>query len=1135
MYRAKGDIIFSPSDLIRFVSSPFASWMDRMFLEHPSKVTPDEEDGGMRLLAEMGDEHETNFLQQQHDDGRDVCEIERGKGDEKATLEAIKQRRDVIFQAALSGGRFRGYADFLVRTDDENDPYEVWDTKLAREAKPHFLIQLCCYAEMLEQATGIRPAYLGVVLGTREVREFRTDDFWHHYLAVKQAFLAAQDSFDPDTPPAPQPGANHGRWQSHAEQIWEDADHLCRVANMRTSQIRRLQDADIDTLTKLAKTKRSQVKGIGDEVFTRLREQAALQLKSDGLDVPEYRAVPPSLEDPRRGLALLPPASKLDVYFDMEGYPLIEGGLEYLFGAVTVEKGKPVFRDWWGHDAQGERAAFEGFVDWAHARWKSDPKMHIYHYAPYEVTALRRLAGQYGTREDEVDDLLRNDIFVDLYTVVRGGLRVGTRSYSLKALEPLYRGPREGDVTSAMDSILQYERWMSSGEPPDCNKSPLLNEIRNYNKDDCESTWQLAEWLRERQTELAVAWIPSGSAEGKKEEDRPLGEDTIRRRELSLEMLSEIPELVEEDDEDDEDKWRLQELLAQLVEFHRREDKPMWWARFERHAMSHHELAEDLDCLGALKHDGKPAIPEKRSFLFTYDFDPEQDTKMAEGHKAIFAHDLSISVEIHKLDPKGSVTLKVGPSVRSRLPGGEMPAELSLIPDEFVDARVISDAIESVASNWRETGELPSALQDVLLRNRPRIKKHKGGRLLRSGKDVSDEAIRLVSALDGSALCIQGPPGSGKTYTGSRIIASLLEAGLNVGVTSNSHKAVLNLFSACNDRLSGELQCLKVGGDRNDPFFDNCEGADFTGTGGDAHKRYRGGLIGGTAWLFCRPEWEGELDYLFVDEAGQMSLANLVGMARSARNIVLLGDQMQLGQPSKGSHPGESGLSVLDYLLGDQATIAEDMGIFLPTSWRMHPDVCQFISDAVYEGRLKPEAHTAKRKVLAPKGASLTPAPAGVVFVPVEHEGNAQASEEEVEVVRDLVAELLTRQHTNEKGKKVGTLEIGDILIVAPYNMQVRKLRRALPDGARVASVDKFQGQQAPVVIVSMCASPGEFGSRGLEFLMNKNRINVAISRAQSLAVVVGDPRLALTACGSIEDMKRVSLFSRAAASSPMS
>lgn len=271
----------------------------------------------------------------------------------------------------------------------------------------------------------------------------------------------------------------------------------------------------------------------------------------------------------------------------------------------------------------------------------------------------------------------------------------------------------------------------------------------------------------------------------------------------------------------------------------------------------------------------------------------------------------------------------------------------------------------------------------------------------------------------------------------------------------------------------------------------------------------------------------GQLDYLFVDEAGQVSVANLVAVAPSARNLILLGDQMQLGQPIQGSHPGESGLSVLDYYLGKHATIPDELGLFLDTSWRMHPEVCRFISAAVYENRLVSEPGTANRVIRNPHGkACLVSRDAGLLFIPVEHVGNVQGSDEEVAMIGRIVAELVQCEHTDKQGRGQGRLDVTrDILFVAPYNLQVRKLRKALPAGARVGSVDKFQGQQAPVVIVSMCASPGEFGSRGLQFVLDQNRLNVAISRAQSLAIIVGDPRLVETACTSIPDMKRLNLY----------
>jgi uncharacterized protein len=237
---------------------------------------------------------------------------------------------------------------------------------------------------------------------------------------------------------------------------------------------------------------------------------------------------------------------------------------------------------------------------------------------------------------------------------------------------------------------------------------------------------------------------------------------------------------------------------------------------------------------------------------------------------------------------------------------------------------------------------------------------------------------------------------------------------------------------------------------------------------------------------------------------------------------------MQLGQPTQGAHPGESGLSCLDYLLQGHATIPPDMGVFLGETRRLHPDVCAFISGGIYEDRLRPHPCTVNRVVrLPPAGGQRIRKEAGIVFVPVEHDGNAQASDEEVAVIQEIVAELLGRTLTDEHGRPTRPLALTDILLVAPYNMQVRRLTQALGPTARVGSVDKFQGQEAPVVIVSMCASSGDASARGIDFLFSPNRLNVAISRAQSLAIVVGSPRLARARCGSVGQMRFVNLFCR--------
>jgi predicted RecB family nuclease len=1118
----EGQHVYSPSDVIQFLESPFASWIQRQHLEDPGSVVPDPPDALQVVLSRRGQEHERAHLASLHAQGMDVLTVEHD-GARDTTQQALADRREVIYQGFLEAGPFQGYADFLRL--ERAGGYSIWDTKLARQPKPYFIIQLCCYAEMLEAMTGQRPDMIGVVLGTGEERAFRVSDFFHYYCRIRDAFLNLMAGFPGAGPPFPVVSANNGRWQGTAERWLTERDHLSQVANITRSQIEKLTGTGVSTMSDLAARQPARVRGIGEEVLKRLHQQAHLQVASIGQAKPAYEMLLPPAENPGLGLAALPPASPLDVYFDMEGFPAAEDWLDYLFGALYLDGGQPTFRDWWAHDEQQERQAFEDFMDWAYERWQRDPTMHIYHYAPYETSALKRLMGKYGSREDRVDDLLRARVFVDLYAVVRRSLVVGEPAYSLKNLEHLYMDRRAGDITDAGASVLFYDAWCESGEPDQWQASPLLKSIRDYNEVDCRSTWKLAEWLRERQRELQVTYLPGTADLDETEEARPGSPERAARQRLAAAMLDGLPPRIP-DESGAAQRHRNQELLAWLLEFHRRAEKPMWWLYFERQQMTVEELWEDLDCLAGIRADGG-GIPEKQSHVFAYTFDPEQDTKLAEGKDVAFVPDIGFRAKIHSFDPEGRLTIKVS---NRKLKGAcldHLPTEISLIPYEHVPAEVIEASIERTARAFADSGALQPALVDFLSRSNPRLTVGGGGPLRHAGETNVEAATRVALALDSSCLCIQGPPGTGKTYTAAQVIVALLRAGKSVGISSNGHKAILNLMKAVCETAPGEIRATKVGGDEDDPVIEAHPEIRWVQGGEGAEGSYLGEMVGGTAWFFSRLGMAGVLDYLFVDEAGQVSVANLVGMAPSARNLVLLGDQMQLGQPIQGTHPGESGKSILEYYLGGYATVPPDRGLFIETTWRLHPGICQFISNAVYEGRLEPEAHTVNRVVQVPRKQSRWIAQdAGMVFVPVEHAGNVQGSDEEVEVIRQIVAELAGRQLTNEEGVVAGSVDpTRHILFVAPYNLQVRRLRAALPEGCRVGSVDKFQGQEAPIVIVSMCASPGEFGSRGLQFVLDKNRLNVAISRAQSLAIVVGDPRLIEAACGSVEDMRRLNLY----------
>lgn len=1112
--RANGTIVFSPSDLIVFMESEFASFMDRFHLESPGQATPDEGDASAIILRNLGIEHETRFLETLKNSGLNVVEVDSNVN---STLEALKNGSDVIYQAELQNGIFAGKSDFLLKGPGKSKfgdfQYQVWDTKLARKSKPYFLIQLCCYAEMLEAIQGVLPDFIGVVLGDSTSKLFRTGDYYYYYKQLKNEFLEKQHNFDPTKRPFPEPRVEHGRWNTLAEKILEEADHLSKVANIRKTQITKLETAGIKTFTELAKSTETRIPKMETNTLRVLQHQARLQLESAGLPFPKYELIENADVTARKGLQLLSPASFNDVFFDMEGYPYIEGGLEYLFGASYYDGEKLLFADFWAHNHAEEKIAFESFIDWVYARWQNDPNMHIYHYADYEVAAMRRLMGRHGTRESEVDSLLRNNVFINLYTVVRQSLRIGVPSYSIKKVELLYREKRDTEVSSAMDSVVAYHNWLQNKDGDNHESSEVLREIRAYNKDDCDSTAQLCEWLRKVQDAHNIGFVPIEKQKNEDENARPPAINPSEK--LAQELLRNLPEDAEES--------RMKGLLAHLLEFHWRESKPIFWAKFDRHEMTEEQLIEEPNCLGGLRRTDRAAEKVSRSFAYEYRFDPSQDTKLEVGSKCFFSHDLKLKTEILKLDEdNGLVEIKISP--KSEAP----PEILSLIPDEFVDPQPLADSLLRIVSKWNCGESLPKAADDFLRRKRPKLTGNESGPVV-AGANNLDGIIEAVKNLDCSTLCIQGPPGSGKTYTAAKIIVALLKDGKRVGVTSNSHKAISKLLKDIEDesKTSGyKLKGSKIQSDLKDFGLDGTSFAASTSADyvfGTGKSRFT--LIGGTAWTFCDEAAENGVDYLFVDEAGQVSVANLLAMSPCTKNIVLMGDQMQLSQPIKGTHPGESGLSALNYLLQEKQTIPADFGIFLATSFRMQEELCNFVSEAVYEGRLHVDVRAKKRKLIAPGGYDSNISKAsGVLFIPVEHEGNTQSSAEEVEVIRGLISDLCSFR-LGVDGEETD-LQKSDIVVVAPYNMQVRALKN-VHSADRVGTVDKFQGQEAAVVIVSMCASDGSESARGMQFLFSRNRLNVAISRAQCLTIVVGCPRLARTECSSVEQMALVNLFCR--------
>jgi uncharacterized protein len=1131
MKKENGKYIYSPSDLIVYLESQFASWMDRYYLDYPDKITPDAEREDMKILQALGYEHEGRFLTQLKSKKLTICENPK---DANTTINAMRSGADIIFQAKLGQDKFAGKADFLVKVDGlsnlGNYHYEVWDTKLAHKTKPYYLIQLLCYAEMFEDIQGRLPEFIQVVLGDKTEQRFRTGDFLYYYRQIKQSFLEFHDSFNVNNKPEPYKTENFGRWETEAINYLRKIDHLSQVANIRRDQVSKLKTANINTVNELSQSTLDHVTKLDDKIFASLRKQARLQIESANLEKPKYELIPQDINNPHRGLALLPRTSPSDVCFDMEGDPYSEAGHEYLFGVTYSNNGKIEFKDWWAYTIEEEQKAFEEFINWIYTRWQHDQNMHIYHYASYETTALKRLMSLYGSRENEIDTLLRNNVFVDLYNMVRQSLKVGEPSYSLKNIEHLYRDKRKGDVGTAIDSVIYFHRWQDNKDGKDWNNSQILKTIRDYNQEDCDSTWQLLEWLRARQAEQGIQWISplTNKDEEKKESEYIIKVATKRQasHDLFEKLLSEIKQHQAGTDK------QLQELLAYLLEYHWREAKPIFWAKYERNEMTEQELYEDITCLANLSRTSHPPEPIKKSYLYEYSFDPNQETKLTQGNVCFSAYDLSIKTTIEEINTDvGIIKLKFGPSQP------KAPEYLHLVPDEFVSADAIADSVYRLVNNWHNTGYLPQALSDFLLRKRPRITGNMEGTIVKNSNDLVKETTNVICNLDNSYLCIQGPPGSGKTHTAACAIIELLKRNKTIGITSNSHKAIYRLLQKINEFAPspGLIPYKAVKAKSSKSNIDEEYGseleiltlvADKSAALNAIPDKYR--LIADTAWGFSNELAKDKLDYLFIDEASQVSLANLVGMAASTKNIVVIGDQMQLSQPTKAVHPGDSGKSILDYLLEEHATVPKDLGIFLDKTRRLHPKICSFISEAVYEGRLHPTEDTDKRLIKIPVSANSSlvyvTKEAGIIYVPIRHEGNTQSSDEEANVIKTIVNELVRCTLKNNTIEQSITLK--DIMIVAPYNMQVRNIARLIP-GARVGSVDKFQGQEAAVVILSMCSSTADAAARGLDFLLDRHRINVAISRAQTLAIVVGSPLIANTKCNRVEQMELVNLFCR--------
>jgi predicted RecB family nuclease len=1023
---------------------------------------------------------------------------------------------DVIYQATLFDGSWLGYADFLLRVvgpDAASDlgdyHYEVADTKLARHVKGGALLQMCVYSDLLAGIQGRMPARMHVALGGsgHRVETHRLDDYLAYFRSVRGRFQAAVASGQPlayPLPVTPEPVSHCGvcRWDAHCSALRREADHLSLVAGMRSDVARRLTDAGVATFSALAAlgTPLPIVPKLSEIVLGNLQQQARLQHTSIGLPQPRYEFL---TVEANRGLAALPAPSGGDLFFDMEGDPFAEeDGLEYLFGVWDMDG----FHAWWAHDRAAEKVAFEGFIDFVMDRWRADPSMHVYHYAAYERGRIGMLATRHATREVNVDRFMRGELFVDLFAVVRQALRIGVPSYSIKKLEALYGFQRDVPLQDAGSSVVAYEEYIQSvseGSP----KQAILDEIHDYNRDDCRSNFELREWLEGRRAELEERSGEPVPRPGAKVEEleRELSPDDRRRRDLA-DRLRATP--------NSEVDAPVRRLLGDLLEWHRREENVEWWAFYDRCGQSDEQLVDDEESIGQIEWIGEIDRP-RRSVRHRYRFDPEQPYRLKVRDTPSDPRTERSVGTIVALDAlHGTLDLEWAANASK-------PHPTSLIPKKPLVANEQKGALERLAHvvearGLRGDGPL-LASREFLLGLPPRAGQSSGASLVQPGEESNAAAQRLALCLEQTVLPIQGPPGSGKTWTGAQMILELVRAGRQVGIVAFTHHAIENLLDEVilhAARAGRTISAIRKVEQDDEPPAD-C-GYTCTNDNGEVRDALASGRVqvaAGTAWLWSRPEFGGSIDTIFVDEAGQMSLANVLAVAGAARNLILLGDPQQLSQVKKGAHPEGAGASSLEYVLAGDPVIDPERGVFLAETWRLHPDVNAFTSAAFYKGELKSAPVAARQSLVAPGPLTGT----GVRWVPIHHAGNHNSSEEEASAVVELYRALLSGTWTNADGvERAITPE--DLLVIAPYNAQVELLGERLrtvalsapaaPRDPTVATVDKIQGQQGAVAIYSMATSSQAEMPRSIEFLYSLNRLNVATSRGRCLAIVVASPEL---------------------------
>ena len=1131
-----GSVVLSPSDLSNFLSCRHRAGLD-LAVAQKALTRPAVSNPYAAILQKHGDEHEQQYVASLRTRGLSCVNARPSEDTASAqsltlTREAMHAGVEVIVQARLEGDLLAGYADVLRRVEKPGAigawSYEAHDTKLARETKGGTILQLSAYSDMLAAMQGVAPEAFHVVTPggpegpTLRTESYRVDDFSAYYRMVRRSLTTelnkGHEQLMTEYYPEPVEACRVCAWAARCEARRRQDDHLSYIAGSGRSHRVELTAQGIPTLTAAAEmpvpvTFRP-TRG-ARETYDRIGNQARVQHQQRT----ELRPIvePLAIEE-HKGLCRLPAPSDNDIFLDLEGASFArDGGREYLFGVLRHGQ----YRAWWAYDDAQERAAFEEVMDLLAEAAKADPRLHIYHFNHYEATAFKKLASRYVTRVDALDELLSGERFVDLYPIVRQAVRAGVESYSIKKLEQYYGFTRTVALASAHQPLLAVEMALDA-KAADAITDEIRKAVQGYNEDDCRSTQSLRDWLETLRARAIADGkdVPRPTVEAK-ERSPELKELQARAQAIRARFLAALPAEAAQPGHFQHSDW----LLAYLVDWHKREINAEWWEFFRLRDLPEEDLFDERKAVAGLRFVERVEVVRNRktgrstgSVIDRYAYPPQDielkgklNLQTGESFGEIVAHDR----QARTLD------IKKGPDAAELHPAAAFAADP--VPNKVLQESVIRLAEAALAG---DDGRERCGMQ-LLQSQPPRLRSAAFG--IRAVTTAQDYAVQIATGLDRTVLPIQGPPGAGKTYIGAQMIRALVLAGKKVGVTATSHKVIHNLLEevAAQSAKAGEVVRIgaKVGDDDAAATVPGLREFDDNDGPLAAVEAREVDVLGGTAWLWAREEYLDAVDVLFVDEAGQMALANVLAVSQAADSLVLLGDPRQLDQPEKGTHPYGVGVSALEHVLGTHETMPPKRGIFLPVTWRMSPALTAFTSELFYEGRLTAKDGLDRQRLTgvdALAGSQLW-------LLPVEHDGNQSASDEEVEAVATLVDRLLAdgSMWTDESGTP-RQLTGSDLRVVAPFNAQVNRLSERLgARGVPVGTVDKFQGQTCAVVIYSMATSRPEDAPRGMEFLYSLNRLNVATSRARCAVFLVASPRLFEPDCRTPRQMQLANALCR--------